>query len=368
MTIPSLDLKAQYDTIKAEIDEAIRTVIDRTDFILGKTVTALEERIAAYCGVKYAVGLNSGTDALFASLKALGITKGDEVITTPFSFIATAEVITLLEARPVFVDIDPKTFNLDPTKIAERITKKTKAIIPVHLYGQPADMQPILDIAAKHNLPIIEDAAQAFGAEYNQKKTGSLGTVGCFSFFPSKNLGAYGDGGMIVTNQKNIADYVCMWRAHGSSKKYYSEFVGDNSRLDTIQAAILSVKLKYLDRWNEARAQKAKTYDQLLNRVGVVTPYADPRVKHIYHQYTVKTPDRDKLAAWLTTNDIETKVYYPLPLHQQPALSYLGYQAGDFPVTEQACQEVLSLPIYPELTADQQQKVIKTITDFYRQP
>lgn len=345
-----LDLRAQYESIKPEIDAAIQSVIDDSSFILGARVAELEERIADYCRVKFAVGLNSGTDALLVSLKALDIGKGDEVITTPFSFFATVETIVMTGATPVFVDIDPKTFTMDPNLVETAITKKTRAIIPVHLFGLPADMDPILDIAKQHNLHVIEDAAQAIGATYKGKKICSLGTTGCLSFFPSKNLGAYGDGGMVVTNDERIATYAKQWRVHGSTEKYHHEFIGVSSRLDTLQAAILLAKLPHLDEWNVSRRKKADYYASMLTPHGIVTQQMPNTSMSVFHQYTIRVPDRrDELITYLKNQGIPTMIYYPEPLHIQPAVATLRYKFGDFPQTELACREVVSLPIYPEM-------------------
>ncbi|MFH1235496.1 MAG: DegT/DnrJ/EryC1/StrS family aminotransferase, partial [Parcubacteria group bacterium] len=360
-----LDLQAQYQSIKTDIDSAIQKTINATQFIMGPAVAELESKIASYCGVSYGIGLNSGTDALFASLKALGIMTGDEVITTPFTFIASADVIALTGAKPVFVDINPETFNIDPRKIRGAITKKTKAIIPVHLYGQCADMDPIIEIAKKHNLFIIEDAAQALGAEYHGKKACSMGTCGCISFFPSKNLGAYGDGGMVVTNDKKVADYIKTWRVHGARKKYNSDFIGDSSRLDNLQAAILLAKFPHLDGWNAKRLERATYYSKQLSGSKYSPPVVDTDRKHVFHQYTIRVPEkRDKVALDLKSKGIPTMVYYPIPLHLQPAFSYLGYKAGDFPESERACKEVLSLPIYPELADRDTEQVVGSIMSF----
>lgn len=360
-----LDLKLQYKNIQKDIDTAIKGILNSCVFIMGKAVTDLEEKIAAYCNVKYGIGLNSGSDALFVALKALNIGEGDEVITTPFTFVSTAEAIVLVGAKPVFVDIDLKTFNIDPNKIEKKITNKTRAIILVHLYGQPADMDPILKITKKYKLYVIEDAAQALGAKYNRRQVCSFGDVGCLSFFPSKNFGAYGDGGMLVTNNKKIANYAKMWRVHGAKKKYLHKFIGDNSRLDNIQAAILLVKLKYLNKWNNLRTKKALLYTQMLNNPGVITPYINPKCTHIYHQYTIIVRKRrNELVHYLKQCGIPSIIYYPLPLHLQPAFKYLKYSAGDFPMAEQASQQVLSLPIYPEISTENQKKIVNRIECF----
>jgi len=351
MKIPILDLRAQYKTIKKDINDAIKTVISETSFIGGIHVAELEKNIALFCGTKYAVALNSGTDALYLALWALGIGKGDEVITSPFSFFATAEVIAKLGAKPVFVDIDPATFNINPHLIESAITKKTKAIIPVHLFGLAAEMNLINKIAKKYNLFVIEDACQAIGATYNGKKAGNLGDIGAFSFFPSKNLGAYGDGGIATTNNEELAIKMRMLRNHGSKIKYYNDVIGVSSRLDGLQAAILNVKLPHLTKWNKLRNKVAITYNKHLKNISwIKTPEVNPN--HVFHQYTVRITNgmRDEVRKYLAVKGIQTMVYYPNPLHLLKALSYLRYKKGAFPEAEKACEEVLSLPIYPELS------------------
>jgi len=388
--IKFLDLQTQYKSIKKEINLAIKRVLESGHFIGGEEVEKFEKEIAKFCGVKYAIGVNSGTDALFLSLKALGVGPGDEVITTPFTFIATAEVIANLGAKPVFVDIDPKTFNIDPSKIEKTITKKTKAILPVHLFGQMVDMDEIMRIARKYKLYVIEDAAQAIGAkikfpisnfQFSNKSqisksklkikwriAGTIGDIGCFSFFPSKNLGAYGDGGMVVTNNKKLAEKIWLLRNHGSSpkEKYLNLILGTNSRLDVLQAAILRVKLKYLAKWSRERAEKADYYNKNLKGVGdIIAPVTASDRSHIFHQYTIRTKSRDELQRYLKENGIPTMIYYPLPLHLQPALKYLGYKKGDFPEAEKASKEVLSLPVYPELKRKEQDFIVRKIKEFY---
>jgi len=369
-----LDLSAQYNSIKKEIDEAIKRVLESAVFIGGKEVEEFEKEVSKFCGIKHAIGVNSGTDALFLSLKALDIGPGDEVITTPFTFIATAGVVANCGAKPVFADINPRTFNIDPSKIEEKITEKTKAILPVHLFGQMADMDEIMGIARKHNLYVIEDAAQAIGAEYGSagspqvKKVGIIGDLGCFSFFPSKNLGAYGDGGMIVTNNDKLAEKIRLLKNHGSSpkEKYLNLIVGTNSRLDALQAAVLRVKLKYLSKWSKERAEKASYYNEKLKGVGdIATPITASDRNHIFHQYTIRTKSRDELQKYLKEKEIPTMIYYPLPLHLQPAFKYLGYKAGDFPESEKVAKEVLSLPIYPEIPQETQDLITETIKEFY---
>jgi len=369
MTIPLVDLKAQYLSIKEEIDGAIQRVLQNGQFILGSEVKALEEEIAAYCGVKYAVGVASGTDALHLALLACGIKAGDEVITPPFTFIATAESIAKCGAKPVFVDIDPKTYNVDPAKIEPQITQRTKAILPVHLYGQPADMDPILGLARKHHFKVVEDCAQALGAEYKGKKVGSLGDAGCLSFFPSKSLGAYGDGGMVVTNDTQIAETVRILRVHGSKAPYQHVMHGFNSRLDALQAAILRVKLNHLGRWNELRRSKAALYTGLLSQVdSIEPPHFEKNCKSSCNYYTIRLEDsrlnRGELRKHLESKDVQTAVYYPLSLHLQEVYKYLGYKPGDFPESERAQEEVLSLPMYPELSQKQVEKIVKTIKEF----
>jgi len=369
--IPQLDLVAQYKSIKNEIDEAILKVLEKGEFILGEEVRKLEESVAKFVGVKHAIGVASGTDALLLSLMAIGIKEGDEVITTPFTFFATAGSIAKLGARPVFVDIDLDTYNIDPNKLEaflkKSYTPKTKAIIPVHLYGQCADMDPIMELAKKYNLKVIEDAAQSIGATYKGKQSGSIGDTGCFSFFPSKNLGAYGDGGMVVTNDDEIAEKIRLLRVHGAKPKYYHSMIGINSRLDEIQAAILNVKFKYLPQWIEQKRKRTELYNKLFKEnLGdkVITPYEAPYNYHTYHQYTIRVQNRDGLRQYLTEAGIGTAVYYPLPLHLQKCFENLGYKEGDFPASERASKEVLSLPMFPELEENKQLEVVKKIKEF----
>lgn len=364
MKVQIADIQAQHKLLKKELMESIEKVIDSSQFILGPEVAKLEEEFAKYIGTKYAVALSSGTAALQLSMAALGIKPGDEVITTPFTFIATADTIAALGAKPVFVDIDPKTFNINPAKIEEKITKKTKAIIPVHLYGQPADMDAILKIAKKYKLFVIEDACQAVGAEYKNEKAGTLGDIACFSFFPIKNLGACGDGGIITTNNQELAEKIKMLRVHGSKGKYIHEFLGYKARFDTIQAAIVLAKLKYIDEWNSKRIAIAKKYSQSLASK-VVCPCLAPKIKHVYQQYTIIVPNRNKLQDYLKSKEISTGIHYPLPLHLQQAFKYLSYKEGDFPEAEKAAKEVLCLPIYPELTEEQVDYIIKSINEFF---
>jgi dTDP-4-amino-4,6-dideoxygalactose transaminase len=357
--IPMVDLKRQYHNLKKEIDAAIRDVLEQTRFILGPNVSALEEEVAAYHDLPYAIGVANGTDALLLALRACGIEQGDEVITTPFTFIATAEVIAILKAKPVFVDICPDTYNLDYSRIADKITAKTKAIIPVHLFGHPADMNPIMEIARKYNLKVIEDCAQAFGAKYNSAKVGSIGDVGCFSFFPSKNLAGYGDGGMVITKSKEIAEQIKILRNHGSEKRYYHHDVGYNSRLDEIQAAIIRVKLKKIDELNEARRQNAAAYCAAIHNKNIILPVAASGCEHVYHQFTIRAKNRDILADALQKKDIASAVYYPVPLHQQEVFVKLYNTSEKMTQSEKCAQEVLSLPMFPELN----QEEIRLIAD-----
>jgi len=365
MKLQMVDLLTQYDSIKDEIDNAVLNVIRSGQYILGKEVKQLEDEITKYLNCKHAVGCASGTDALQIALMALNIGPGDEVITTSFTFVATAETIALLGAKPVYVDIRERDFNIDPGKIEDAITERTKAIIPVHLYGHPAPMDEIMAIAGKHNIPVIEDTAQAIGAGYNGVKVGTIGAFGCISFFPSKNLGAYGDGGMIITNDDALAEKVRMITNHGSRQRYYHSEIGVNSRLDTVQAAILLVKLKYLDGWNENRRAAAERYSALLQDLPVKTPIELPGNYHIYHQYTIRCEKRDAFAGYLKEKNIPHAIYYPIPLHLQEAYSYLGYTKGDFPVTEKLTEKVLSLPMHPELTDEQQISITNVIKEFY---
>lgn len=352
--IPLLDLKAQYLSIKTEIDAAIKRTVDEQNFIMGEDIRLLEEEVAGYCGTKYGVGVSSGTDALILALRALNIGPGDEVITTPFTFMATAGAISNVGAKPVFCDIEPRTYNIDPSKIESCISKKTKAIIPVHLYGQSADMDPILGIAKKYRLKVMEDNAQAIGATYKGRKTGSIGDVGCISFFPSKNLGAFGDGGMVVTNDAEISDKVRILRVHGSSSRYVHSTIGTNARLDNIQAAVLRVKLRHLDSWADSRRKNASLYNSIFKGSTIIPPYVPSYDTHVYHQYVVKvdSDSRDPLMGLLSKNGVEARVYYPIPLHLQECYKFLGYDKRDFPVSEDCATSVLALPVYPELGQD----------------
>ncbi len=365
MQVPLLDLKAQYATIKEEILPEISNVCDSQYFALGPWVTEFEEKIAKYIGCKYAIGVSSGTDALLVSLMAADIKPGDEVITTAFTFFATAGSIYRLGAKPVFVDIDPDSYNIDPSLIEEKITDKTRAIIPVHLYGQAAKMKEIMEIASRHNLVVIEDAAQAIGASANGVSCGNFGSYGCFSFYPTKNLGAFGDGGLVTTNDDAIAEKLKSLRDHGQKPRYYYNMIGGNFRLDSIQAAVLLIKLKYLDKWNKKRVQNAVIYDKLLAGSVVKTPKIEKGNVCIYHQYTIAAPKRDELNKFLSDNKIGSAIFYPKPLHLQKCFSGLGYKQGDLPVTEKICDQVLSLPIYAELTDEQIEFVAQTIIKFY---
>ena len=346
--IPMVDLKKQFQGIKEEVLNIVTEILESSQYILGQKVSEFERKVANYHSIREAIGVASGTDALHLSIDALGIGEGEEVITTPFTFIATAEAILYTGAIPVFVDIEPDTLNIDVSQIEANITKKTKAILPVHLFGHPADMINILDIAKKYRLKIIEDCAQSFGAEVNGKKAGSLGDAGCFSFYPSKNLGGYGDGGMVILNDSGVADTIRELRNHGSKGSYRHKRVGFNSRLDEIQAGILLVKLLHLDKYNIKRRQNAALYNNLLSDK-VRCPVEKQGAYHVFHQYTIISNKRDEIHQRLKENGISSVVYYPVPLHLQEALKFLGYQKGDFPVAEKAAKEVLSLPMYPEL-------------------
>lgn len=366
--IPLLDLKKQYLSIKQEIDARLAQVLESGKFILGPQVKSLEEEMAEFCQVNNAIGVASGTDALELALRALGVQAGDEVITTPFTFIGTTEAITQIGAKVVFADIDLETYNIDPGKIKEKITSRTKAIIPVHLYGQPCELDQIIEIARQYKLFVIEDCAQAIGAEYKGKKVGSFGDVGCFSFFPSKNLGGYGDGGMVVTNNEQITEKIRMLRVHGSKNKYFHLLEGRNSRLDEIQAGILRVKLNYLNSWNEQRRQKAKIYSELFRKNGLAEKVIISKILEytsaVFHLYVVRVKQRDKLLDFLKSENIFAAVHYPVPLHLQEVYKQTGYKSGDFPNAELAAQEVISLPLYPEITQDELNSVVEKTKDF----
>jgi dTDP-4-amino-4,6-dideoxygalactose transaminase len=366
MKIPLVDLKAQYLSMKQEIDSAIQGIIDNTSFIMGKPVKEFEQHLAEFCGCKHAIGVSSGSSALFLALKAYGIKDGDEVITVPNSFIATAEAIVQCGARPVFVDVDDRTMLMDASKIEKAITKKTKALIPVHLYGQVCDMDAIISIAKKHNLIIIEDAAQAIDAEFSGKKI-PVHETAIFSFFPAKNLGCYGDGGAVVTNNDEVARLVSKLRDHGRVSKYDSDMIGYGERIDALQAAILTAKLKHLKSWSEKRRQHAYRYNELFKGSGIGTPFEDKRCRHVYYMYEISVKQRDELMKYLDENGISTGIHYPIPLHLQGALSYLGYKKGDFPTAEKQANEILSIPMYPELTEEQIIFVADKIKSFFKE-
>ena len=362
--ISLVDLTAQYHSIKKEIDAAVLSTLESGHFILGPQVVKFEESVATYLGVKHAIGLASGTDALVIALRALNIGEGDEVIIPAYTFFATAGTVMSVGAKPVIVDVDPQSYQIDVSKIEAAITSKTKAIIPVHLYGHPAEMNPILEIARKRGLKVIEDNAQGYGAEYLERKTGTMGEVGCLSFFPTKNLGAYGDGGMVVTNDDALAEHMRMLRAHGWKKKYYSEMVGYNSRLDAMQAAILQVKFPHLDEWNEKRRELSKRYNEHLAPLGIVIPIEREWAKHVYHLYIIRSAKREALQTFLKEKGIASEVYYPLPPHLSVPCRKYGYKEGDFPHAEKAAKETLALPLYPELTLEQQDQVIAAVKEF----
>lgn len=365
MEVPLLDLKVQFEAIRDEVIAAIEAVIETHQYCNGPAVRELERLVAEYSGCAAAVGVSSGTDALLCSLMALGVGPGDEVITTPYTFFATAGAVWRVGARPVFVDIQPDTFNIDPSRIEPAVSGKTKAIIPVHLFGQMADMDPIMAIAEKHGLHVIEDAAQAIGATYKGRKAGSIGIVGCLSFYPSKNLGAMGDAGMVVTQDRELAERLASLRVHGESQRYFHEHVGGNFRLDSIQAAALTVKLRHLDGWSAKRGANAARYDELLADVKpVTTPVVRDDSVSIFNWYVIRAPRRDELKAFLAEQGVGTTIYYPLGLHQQACFKSLGYQKGDFPQTERAAAETLALPVYPELTDEQIGYVAGKVKEF----
>ncbi len=365
MNVPLLDLKAQYAKIRTEVEASIAEVFESQHFILGPKVEQCEKAIAAYSGTSEAVGVSSGSDALLISLMAEGIGPGDEVITTPYTFFATAGAVARLGATPVFVDIDPVTYNLDPRQIPSRVTPRTRAIIPVHLYGQVAEMDAVMRIAEEHGLVVVEDAAQAIGAEYKGRRAGSIGHYGCFSFFPSKNLGCAGDGGMVVTNDGQRAEKLRCLRSHGSKPKYHHKIIGGNFRLDALQAAIVSAKLPHLDNWTAARQSNAKRYDQLFSEAGVAIglPVAVTD-RHVFNQYVIRVPARDRLQAYLRSRGVGTEVYYPVPMHLQECFRPLGYTAGSLPESERAAKETLALPIHPELTDEQAGYVVECVREF----
>jgi dTDP-4-amino-4,6-dideoxygalactose transaminase len=367
MTVPLLDLKAQFETIREDVVAAVLAVAESQQFIMGPAVAELEAALAAYCRTRAAVACASGTDALLLPLKAL-IRPGDEVITSPFTFFASAGAVVNAGGRPVFVDIDPATFNLRVDQVAGALTPRTRVVVPVHLFGQMVEMEALLPLAARHGFAIVEDAAQAIGArrrlDGGWRMAGELGAVGAFSFFPSKNLGAWGDGGLITTQDEALAERLRRLRTHGGAKQYHHDEVGTNSRLDTLQAAVLKAKLPHLGRWSAARREHAAFYHEALAGVpGLTVPAVDPRNEHIFHQYTVRSDRRDRLVAWLKERGIGCAVYYPRPLHLQPCFASLGYREGDFPEAERACREVLSIPVYPELTPAQRDRVVQAIRD-----
>ncbi len=362
--IPLVDLTAQYHSIREEIDAAVHATLESGHFILGPAVSGFEESIASYLGVEYAIGVASGTDALVLALRALDIGAGDEVIIPAYTFFATAGTVMSVGAVPIFVDIDPVTYEMDVAQLKDRITPKTKAIIPVHLYGHPADMDPILELARARGLKVIEDNAQAFGATYRGKKTGSIGDIGCLSFFPTKNLGAFGDGGMVVTRDPKLAERMRMLRTHGWKKKYYSEEVGYNSRLDALQAAILQAKFPHVDSWNQKRREIAWRYSDRLAPLGIPVPVECDWGRHVYHLYIIRSQRRDELQAFLKQKGVASEVYYPLPPHLSTPCRKFGYKEGDYPQAERASQETLALPLYPELTVEQQDQVIKAVGEF----
>ncbi len=369
MKVPLIDLRGAHETLRPQLLEAIARVIDSQQFVLGSEVKALETEIAEYSQTKFAIGCASGSDALLLALMALDIKPGDEVITTPFTFFATASAIVRLGARPRFVDIDLKTYNIDCSQVEDAINQHTRAIVPVHMYGQCAEMDPLIEISDRHDIPLVEDAAQAIGAEDKGRRAGSMGAVGCFSFYPTKNLGGAGDGGMLTTSDDKLADRLSRLRVHGGANEYYHSEVGINSRLDAMQAAVLRVKLRELDRWSEARRQKAATYTRLLEDAGldfeVTPPFLRDDARHIFHQYVVFVPGRrDGLIEHLSQNGIGTKVYYPVPLHLQDCFQFLGFKPGEFPLSERAAKETVALPCFPELTEQQQQYVVDTMRTF----
>ena len=369
MNVPLLDLQAQYASVRDGVQQAVERVLASQRFVLGDEVRGLETSIAEYCQTKHAVGCASGSDALLLALMALDVKAGDEVITSPFSFFATAAAITRLGARPVFVDIDSRSYNIDPSRIADAITPRTKVIMPVHIYGQCAHMDPILDIAGRRGITVVEDAAQAIGATDNGRRAGSMGAIGCFSFYPTKNLGGAGDGGIITTSDDQLASRLRRLRTHGGANEYEHEEVGINSRLDELQAAVLRIKFARLDQWSEERSRKAEFYTQLLGDANLSFPLLTPQVRtdgrHIFHQYVIRVPgNRDALMEHLKSRGVGTKVYYPIPLHRQQCFSYLGYKEGDFPESESAARETFALPAYPELTEEQQVYVVDSIKSF----
>src|SRR5215212_1056355 len=369
MNVPLLDLQAQYVSLRDDLQQAVDRVMSSQRFVLGDEVRKLETSIAEYCEAKHAIGCASGSDALLLALMALDLKAGDEVITTPFSFFATGAGVARLGARPVFVDIDPRTYNIDPSRVAAAITPRTKVIMPVHIYGQCAPMDPLLDLGRRHGIPVVEDAAQAIGATDNGRRAGSMGVIGCFSFYPTKNLGGAGDGGILTASDDEVAARLRRLRTHGGSNEYEHEEIGINSRLDELQAAVLNVKFSSLDKWSDERTQKADVYTKLLNdadlRFPLITPQVRPAGRHIFHQYVIRVPgNRDALMEHLKNHQIGSKVYYPIPLHLQKCFDYLGYKKGDFPEAEAAANETFALPCYPELSEEQQVYVVESIKRF----
>ena len=364
MAVPFLDTRAQYGQVARELESAILEVARSGSYILGERVAELERRLAAYVDVPFAVGCASGTDALILALRAIGAGPGDEVITTPYSFFSTASAIVLVGARPVFADIDPATFNIDPAAVEKNLNARTRAIIPVHLFGQPAEMEPIVELARDWGVRVIEDACQAIGAEYKGKRVCSLGDIGCVSFYPTKNLAGMGDGGMLFTSDRGIAEKLRALRVHGARRKYHHEMLGYNSRLDEIQAAVLLVKQRLLEEWTEARRVNARIYNEMFIAHEVVTPHELPYVRHVYNQYVVRLPKRDELVEYLARRNIGSAVYYPVPLHLQECFSPLGYSAGDFPEAERAARESIALPVYPGLAQAQVQEAARAVISF----
>ncbi len=373
MQVPLLDLKRQHEALREELREAVGRVLDSQQFILGEDVRRLEEELASYTRARHAVGCGSGSDALLLALLALDVKAGDEVVTTPFTFFATAGAIARTGARPVFADIEPRTYNIDPARVEEVLNERTRAVMPVHLYGQCAETEGLVRVAEARGVPVIEDAAQAIGADDEKgRRAGSVGAIGCFSFYPTKNLGAAGEAGLLTTNDDSLAGRLRRLRLHGGATEYHHDEVGFNSRLDTLQAAVLRVKLPHLDAWSDARRERAATYTRMLSDAGleelVTPPYVQPGARHIFHQYVVRVDAarRDALIAHLKSNGVGTKIYYPVPLHLQPCFAYLGHEEGDFPESERAARETLALPMYPELTNGQQEYVVETIRRFFK--
>jgi dTDP-4-amino-4,6-dideoxygalactose transaminase len=366
MNVPFLDLKIQYKSIKDEIQKALTEVMENTAFAGGPFVSRFEADFATFCGSKYAVGVGNGTDALWVSLIALGIKPGDEVITVPSSFIATAEAISYAGAKPVFVDILDTTYNMDPSLLKKAMTKKVKAIIPVHLFGQPADMDPILEIGAEYGIPVVEDSCQGHGSEYKGKKAGTLGRTGCFSFYPGKNLGAYGEAGAVTTDDEQLAGKMRTFRDHGQAKKYYHDGIGWNARMDGFQGAVLGVKLKYLAAWNDARRENAALYNKLLSGIpGLVLPVEADYAKHVYHIYAVRVKERDRFISYLGEKGVACGIHYPVPIHLQKAYDFLSLKEGSFPVAEKCASEFVSLPMFPELTQEQIEYTCESIKKFF---